>query len=127
MNDNRLVTKEGRAAWIGGEERVYVVSHKWAGCDLAIFAREVADLAAGEVCGVTWVVFTTIGGIEMAHGRRAIAIGRYSKFMDVVEEGTEFGRAGEAGEVGNHTDARDAWLGRNRNGAIHGGARAIID
>jgi hypothetical protein len=77
MDNNAAVAEEGGAALDGAHVQVVVGSHEFAvlGSDLAMLARQVADLA---VLGLSWVAGEVVGraveGHQVALGSGAVAI-----------------------------------------------------
>ena len=127
MNDNALVTKESRRARIGAQEVIGVVSQERVLHNHAILSGQIANLAAREVGGVARVVLAAVGGVEVADGGAAVAVGGHGELVDVVEEGPEGGGVGEAAEVDDDVDAGRVGLGGDGDGAGDGGAGAVVD
>lgn len=126
MNDNRLVTEESRAAWVGGQERVRVLGDEAGLGNVAVLACEITDLASRWGTNVAWVVLATVGGVEVAQGCRAVAVGWDSKFVDVVDEWSVLGLGWEASKVDADRDTRLSRGGGDDDGASNGGASGIV-
>ena len=89
MHDEAAIAEEGSSTWLSRQIEVPVsgteaVRKVGRGYDGSMFAAQVAQLTGVTVVGVTGTIFTTIEGVEVATGSRAIAISRYWVGVDVV-------------------------------------------
>jgi hypothetical protein len=64
-----------------------------------MFSGKVTSLAGLRLGVLTRMIFAAVGGIEMTHGGRAVAIGGDGQAVNVVDEGAVGCFGGKAGEV----------------------------
>lgn len=96
MERDTSVAEETSKTSDSGGEVVNVAGGEWVGSDLAIFAREVANLAGLGESRVADGGFAAEEGIDVAQGRRTVAVGGDWEGVEVVEEWTSTGwKAGE--------------------------------
>lgn len=122
VNNHTLIAKESRATGISAQERISILRHECRCRNIAMLAREVANLAGGGCADVAWVVLAAVGRVEVAHGGAAVAVGGDGEGVDVVDEGSVRGFGGEAGEVHGDVDAAAARSGGDHDAPCDGGA-----
>jgi len=83
MNDDALVAKEVRAAWVGGEIEVSVRSCERRGCHIAVFSCEITGLTCLRGRDFALMELTAIGGVQVAHSCGAVAV-NHRKSVDVI-------------------------------------------
>ena len=105
MNDDRFVAEVVRARRIRAQEQLRIACLKRAHRDIPMLSRQIARLARLRCRRCAGIVLSTVRGVKVAHRAGAVSVCWNSEGVDVIDERTVFGFAGETGKVCCHDDA----------------------
>lgn len=120
MDHHTLIPKERGRRRVSTEILVRVLRDESSRSDIAVLAREVANLAGGWRGDVAGIVLAAVGWVEVAHGGGAVAVRWDGCGVDVVDERAVGAFGGEAGEVYGYVHAAGAGAGGDEDGAGDG-------
>jgi hypothetical protein len=84
-DDNALVAEEVHGGWIRGQIRLGVAGGEGHASDVTVLASQITSLARLRLAHVAGEVLATVSGIQVAHGRGAVAVSRDGKGVNVVD------------------------------------------